>query len=49
VQRADIYVEDAGIVPANVAALYFGRGPDVNSQDIYTAPLTRDGQTVGQR
>jgi hypothetical protein len=47
VQSADFYLENAGNAPANVAALYFSRGPDVNSQDIYTAPLTRDGSTVG--
>ena len=26
------------------AALYFGRGPDSNNQDIWTVPITRDGE-----
>ena len=26
------------------AALYFGRGPDGNNQDIWTVPITRDGE-----
>jgi Tol biopolymer transport system component len=47
VQTGDFYVENAGSAPANVAALYFGRGPDVSNQDMYAAPLTRDGQTAG--
>ena len=29
------------------AALYFGRGPDGNNQDIWTVPITRDGETLG--
>jgi len=29
------------------AALYFGRGPDGNNQDIWTVPSTRDGETLG--
>jgi Tol biopolymer transport system component len=45
VQSADYYLQNAG-APADAAALYFGRGPVAN-QDIYTAPLTRDGRTLG--
>src|SRR5262245_1317202 len=46
-QSADYYVEAMAGVPANAAALYFSRGPDVSNQDIYVAPLTRDGSTLG--
>jgi WD40-like Beta Propeller Repeat len=47
VQSADFYLETTGRVPANAAALYFSRGPDVNNQDIYTAPITRNGEALG--
>ena len=47
VRTTDFYLESAGNVPANAAALYFGRGPDINHQQIYTAPITRDGETLG--
>jgi Tol biopolymer transport system component len=46
VQSADYYLQNAG-APADAAALYFGRGSIVTSQAIYTAPLTRDGRTLG--
>ncbi len=49
VQQADFYLEREGY-PANIAALYFGRGTGPNpgnTQDIYTAPLSRDGRTLG--
>lgn len=47
VQTADFYLEKDTSIPVNAAALYFGRGPDVNNQDIYTAPITRKGETLG--
>ena len=50
VHHADFYLEREGHVPANSAALYFGRGTGQNpgnNQDIYTVPMTRDGQTLG--
>ena len=43
---ADFYVETMAGVPANAAALYFSRGPDVNNQDIYAVPVTHDGNTI---
>jgi hypothetical protein len=46
-QSADFYAEAMAGVPANAAALYFSRGPDVNHQDIYVAPVTRDGSALG--
>lgn len=46
VQSADYYLQNAG-APADAAALYFGRGVVVTDQDIYTAPLARDGKTLG--
>jgi len=46
VQSADYYLQNAG-APADAAALYFGRGPVATDQHIYTAPLTRDGKTLG--
>jgi hypothetical protein len=49
VRKADGYLPEA---PGAAAALYFGRGPAIapgNNQDIYTAPLTRDGEVLGPR
>jgi WD40-like Beta Propeller Repeat len=45
-QSADFYVEAMAGVPANAAALYFSRGPDVNNQNIYVVPVTHDGSTI---
>jgi hypothetical protein len=42
VQTTDFYLANA----PHAAALYFGRGPLAN-QDIYTAPVTRDGEPLG--
>ena len=50
VHQADYYLRREGHVSANSAALYFGRGTGPNpgnNQDIYTVPMTRDGQTLG--
>lgn len=50
VKKADVYVRSMGHVPANARAIYFGRGSGPNpgaNQDIYTAPVTRDGETLG--
>jgi hypothetical protein len=38
------YLQSAEDGPGN---LYFGRGPAANFQDIYVAPVTQDGETLG--
>jgi WD40-like Beta Propeller Repeat len=40
------YVEEDEKGHAARPALYFGRGPDGNNQDIWVAPVTRDGETI---
>ena len=47
IQSADFYLERSGHVPADAAALYFSRGLDLNNQDIWTVPITRNGETFG--